>query len=264
MKLKSTRIFNFVTHHKTEIDFSKPGSYCIYSSDNGAGKSLILDTLPWVLWGKTIRGGSADTIIGPFAPYTLVEQIWWDGKQFLKIIRYRKHPKYKNSVLIFFGDGKDWKEDSSKETRKDTDKYISSLFKMDYDLFISSVLITKPRSELNFCESKDTKRKEVLTNLLNLNWIASSLERAKEHKHKLEKELQKEKAGKGLKVWEKENYENLLVDLKQNSKDFKNDIQKQLRSLEYLDGEKITPITFKMIKGSRKELKNKKKFLDSI
>lgn len=262
MKLKSLRLFNFITHKDSFIDFSKKGSYCIYSSDNGVGKSLLLDAIPWGLWGKTIRGSQADGIIGTFTPYTWVEQQWLDGDRLIKIIRYRKHSKFKNSVLIFFSkdEGKNWEEDSSKETRKDTDKFISNLFKMDYDLFISSVLITKPRSELNFCESKDTKRKEVLTNLLNLNWIASSLDRAKEHKNKLEKELQHEKAGKGLKIWEKENYEKMLKDLRNNSKDFKNDIEWQLMNLNKYN-KSMKKVTLEMIKEGEEYLDNKKKSL---
>jgi DNA repair exonuclease SbcCD ATPase subunit len=264
MQIKTLKLFNFVTHKDTKVDFSNKGSYCIYSSDNGAGKSLILDAIPWGLWGKTIRGGSADSILGVFSSYTMVEQVWWDGERYIKITRYRKHSKYKNSVLIHFSlDGKNWEEDSSKETRKDTDKYISNLFKMDFDLFVSAVLITKPRSELNFCESKDTKRKEVLTNLLNLNWIASSLDRAKIHKKFLESEIDKQRNLKDIQKLNISHFKENIESLIENSNEFKHDKEWQIKSLNEFHKE-IKPVTLKMIKEAKENIVSKSKFIGFV
>lgn len=200
MIIKNLEINNFVTHKKSVIDFSKNGSYYIYAENrdnksmnaNGSGKSLILDSISWGLFGKTIRGFKADNVIGKFGKSCLISQIWYDGNKYIKISRYRKHSKYRNRVLIYFSDdGINWKEDSSKETTQDSDKYISRLFKMDYNLFISGVVLTKPKGELNFCESQDSKRKDVLTKLLNLDWIDKALIFSKEKRLLLKEKLSK-------------------------------------------------------------------------
>lgn len=179
---------NFVTHKKTKIDFSKMNSVYIYGENrdnksmtkNGCGKSLILDAICWCLTGKTIRGGAADSIIGQFMKYAYGIQVWKNENRYLKIQRYRKHPKHRNRAFIYSSeDGASWTEDLSKETVGDTDLYLQKLFGVDHSLFVAGVPLTKPHQSLDFCEAKDTKRKEVLTNLLNLSWIDEAKEKAK-------------------------------------------------------------------------------------
>lgn len=205
MNLLSTELFNFVTHKHSRVDWSKEGSYYIYAENldnksmngNGSGKSLLLDGISWVQSGCMIRGGAAEGVIGNFAKHTHAVNIWKDDDRYIKIERFRKHPTHKNKAFIHFSDAPDkWpsdldKDNAAKETVGETDDYISKLFKSDYDLFISGNVITKPRQELNFCEAKDTKRKEVLTNLLNLNWIDEAREIAKKEKNIIDTKMTK-------------------------------------------------------------------------
>lgn len=182
-------MYNFVTHKKTIIDFSKIESVHIWGENrdnksmihNGIGKSLIMDAVCWCLTGKMIRlGGQADSVIGQFMKYCCVKQVWKNEDRYIKIVRYRKHLKHRNRVFVYFSDdGKTWSKDRSKETVGDTDTYIQKLFRIDHNLFVAGVALTKPHQSLDFCESKDTRRKDVLTNLLNLDWIDKAKDKAK-------------------------------------------------------------------------------------
>lgn len=218
--LLSIKMHNYVTHKDSFIDLSKKGSYFIYSNNldnksmdgNGSGKSLILDSFFFALWGKPIRNSSPDNIVGLFDKYCSVEVVLeLDDGNYYKITRYRKHPKYKNRPFIFSSkDLKVWTENLGKETASDTDSFISRLLSINYDSAISSIVITKPRHDLNFCESKDTKRKEILSNLLNLQWINEAYLRSKEDNRK---------------------FKNILVELNIKIRDIENKINNAVKSL---------------------------------
>jgi len=193
--LRSIELINFVTHKKSFIDFSKGGSYYIFSKFNGSGKSLIFDAISWGLFGKTIRGGHADKIIGKFENRTLVTQIWYSDSddKYYRICRYRNDPDFKNRVILDESiDNKKWTT-LEKETKTDTDIYIQRLFKIDYDLFISSVVLRKPKHFPSFCEAKDSQRKDVLTGILNLSWIDEALKKAKNDFKVLKEEMYESK-----------------------------------------------------------------------
>lgn len=271
MNLISMTMENYVHHKNSYIDFSRSGSYYIYAENkdspsmnrNGSGKSLILDAISWCLFGKQIRGGSLDKIIGQSNKYTKVIQIWHDdaSKKYYKIERYRKHPKFKNRVLVFESlNGEFWGEDLGKETKTDTESFIENLFKMNYELFIAGVVLTKPRPELNFAQSKDSVRKQVLTNLLNLSWIDEAREKIKKDLNQIDNEINvsnivlKEK---------KNNIDDIRENIKERKIDSKNN---ELEILKKIKGfkNKLNDLALKSEKNRMNNVKNlRNKYLEN-
>lgn len=183
---------NFVTHRDSAISFEEAGSFFISGvnrdnksmSANAVGKSLVIDSFFVCFFGRGVRPSPPDGFIGDFTKWCSVS---WDftvsGSDLLyRITRYRRHPKLRNRPVIQTSadGGATWSDDSGKETATDTDKYICRLIGMTYDTAVSVMLLTKLDPELNFCMAKDSRRKEVLTNLLDLGWIDLALKRARE------------------------------------------------------------------------------------
>lgn len=61
MRLLDCKVENFGSYKSLEFDFSGLGLALVYGR-TGAGKSTVLDIVPWVLFGTTAKGGSVEDI----------------------------------------------------------------------------------------------------------------------------------------------------------------------------------------------------------
>jgi len=62
MRIISCTAENFASYKKLEFSFDSEGLALIQGA-TGSGKSTLCDLVPWVLFGKTAKGGAADEVI---------------------------------------------------------------------------------------------------------------------------------------------------------------------------------------------------------
>lgn len=132
-----------------------------YEKSNGVGKSAIIETIVYGLFGQTLRG------INDISKYHkgrfYIELHFEDG---LKIIRHDK------GIEIVDKEGK-------KQLLKKTEgqQIINSIIKLDLDMLTYTNIFTP---ENNFFKLSDVEKKDILMRLINIEWIDDSYEKVKD------------------------------------------------------------------------------------
>ncbi len=173
---------NFVTHKKSTIALN---TGCItsiqgvnkdftYKKANGVGKSLIGDGLTWVLYGKTIRGFTANNVIGKFSKGTAVTLVLTEDKTLYEITRSRKNSR---TVLDIVRNSKN----ISKHNLKDNEELIEHLIGCDFDIFRNSCLIGQNDTR-KFIDSKPFEQENILNKLLKTDEVERYGDKAKKLK----------------------------------------------------------------------------------
>ena len=186
MILKTVTAKNFMQYKEFSLDVSNRGLCLIqgeiedstFSTSNTSGKTTLVVHAPlWCFFGKNLKELKGNDIINDSVNKncyvkTLVE----DGGISYSIIRYRKHKSYKNDLRLFLGDinPEELPMDSTDELTKSsiaiTQAYIEELFKLDWNIVINTSIFGQG-SVKRFSEFKDTERKNLLDNILNLNIV---------------------------------------------------------------------------------------------
>lgn len=61
MKIKQVVLDNFASYGRLHFEFQEEGLVLIHGP-TGAGKSTLMDAVPWVLFGRTAKGGAVDEV----------------------------------------------------------------------------------------------------------------------------------------------------------------------------------------------------------
>lgn len=155
MKLIKAQIENFSSYESLEFNFSDQG-LALVSGPTGSGKSTLCDIAPWILFGKTAKGGAVDDILSwpgdKVAKGSILVEILG---QSIKITRSRG-PKPKDNDLYIDDQirGKDI---------TDTQKLINQRLNLDCELYLSgsyvhefsstaAFFITTPKARRTICE----------------------------------------------------------------------------------------------------------------
>lgn len=145
------------------------------ADSNGSGKSaLIIESIVWCLWGKTVRGESGDSVINRktkkdcYVYLTLM-----DGAKPYTIKRFRNHSQYKNGLQLWSG-----ATDLSEGTATLTQDKIDELLSIDFDSFIRGPMMPQG-SFKRFSQMTDSEQKSILENSCQLHLFPAALERTK-------------------------------------------------------------------------------------
>ncbi|MFL2768283.1 MAG: AAA family ATPase [Dehalococcoidia bacterium] len=168
------KLNNFMSYRgETDIlDFDDWSVACI-TGDNGNGKSAILEAITWVLWGKTRVQRSKDLISkgeeGMFAEFEFnIDYLTIDS---LANTKYRilRSIKSKGSQRLNFEkfNGSDFTSISG-NTVSETQSIIEKIVNMNYETFVNTSYLMQGNAD-RFSTSQPTKRKEILSEILNLN-----------------------------------------------------------------------------------------------
>lgn len=178
MKFGKLEIHNFMSYKEAEIDLSVPGLFMVEGEvigsksfdSNGAGKSNLFEALTWVLFGKTIKEVSADDVVNNSVKRDCLVSIdVIANDNIYRIIRTRRHKSFGNSLKMF--------DESSEFTGHSgdvTQDFIDNLLGIDYRSFINSVIFGQGNIT-RFAMASDRVRKEILEQLLNLDYLPQSL-----------------------------------------------------------------------------------------
>jgi DNA repair exonuclease SbcCD ATPase subunit len=184
------RAENFLSFKHLEFDFSNRGLVLIEGQNkdeslyksNGAGKTNLVDCLCWGLYGESQKVKSPDKVVNIASGHDCEVEVAWDK---YKVIRYRKHHKFKNDVQIFENG-----EDRTPKSNADTQAYIEKILGLSYNSFVKSIYFQQ--NVLNsFATAKDSEQKAIIEDILNLHLISEAQEIAKQKFKNLQLRLDK-------------------------------------------------------------------------
>ena len=149
---------------------------------NGAGKTTIVESIIWCIFGRTIfKSRPGDNIVNWNTKsncYVTIETT--DG---YTITRRRKMSG--NDLIIHTPDG----EDISSGKNIDAQERLQKTFGLDYNIFTSSVFFGQ--FGVSFLELSDSKRRATLEKILHINHLGVYAKVAEEKKGSAEKEFDK-------------------------------------------------------------------------
>lgn len=154
-------------------------------SSNGAGKSSIIESLVYVLFGRTIRGTKGDDIVNRVAKSNckVVLDISDDDGSKYRITRYRKHKEHKNNTYLFCNG-----TDISPKSEADFTKTVISLLQTDFLTFTSSILYSA--ESFKFTQATDSELKQAFDVMLDLKVYSDCLEQTKEEMREINSKRQ--------------------------------------------------------------------------
>ena len=164
-------ISNFLCYRENvpPLNFRGVHVACICGS-NGHGKSALLDSITWALWGKA-RGKVQDEMISYGADECRVELDFSSRDQNYRVIRShgrggrrRRGGASDLQLMVLEGEAaRPITGDMIRETQARIDQTIG----MDYDTFINSAFLVQGRAD-EFTNRTPTERKAVLSKILGL------------------------------------------------------------------------------------------------
>ena len=168
------KLNNFMSYKgKTDVlDFDDWSVACI-TGDNGNGKSALLEAITWSLWGKTRVQSSRDLISkGENEMFAELEfDIDFISSESLSNTKYRilRSIKSKGSQKLNFEqfNGTEFTSISG-NTVSETQRTIEKIVNMNYETFVNTSYLMQGNAD-RFSTSQPTKRKEILSEILNLN-----------------------------------------------------------------------------------------------
>ena len=145
---------------------------------NGAGKSTLVEALVWVSYDRTVKNVQKDIIINRDTKKDCYVEIWGyldDGKTY-----YAKRSRKPNSFYYMIGDEK-FEMSSMNDTQ---DNFEKSVLKMNFDLFMASVVFGYKHAKLT--DMKDGDRKDLLDTIMDLFQYDNALNNTKAYLKKIE------------------------------------------------------------------------------
>lgn len=185
---------NFLSYREATLNFRGLHTACV-CGPNGAGKSSLLEAITWVLWGKS-RAASEDDVINAGAKDVRVDFLFENNTAIHRVIRVRNRGK--GCSLEFQVQTPKGFVSLTEKGVKPTQQLILHHLKLDYDTFINSAYLRQGRAD-EFMLRRPNERKQILADLLKLN-----------------------------------QYEQLALQAKDLSKQFKGQAQQQSQSLEMI------------------------------
>lgn len=192
MKFSHIEIQNFMAIRYAEIELDNQGLVLIKGNNednpsfqsNGAGKSSIIESIVYALFGRTIRGVKADDVVNKTSKcnckicLTLID----DDESEYKIIRYRKHKTNKNSVFLYHNGN-----DITPKSELDLNKEIVKLLQTDYLTFTSSILYSS--ESFKFTQASDAEMKQAFEVMLDLGIYSRCQDEVKSEISELNSEI---------------------------------------------------------------------------
>lgn len=158
MKVLNAKVSNFGSYKELSYDFTSDSGLIIIGGPTGSGKSTFCDIIPWVLFGKTAKGGTVDEVLSwpgnSMCQGTVVVDL---GFTSLYVNRTRKP-----NDLHYYLDGA-WEHPRRGKDLNDTQKLINKIIGLDFELYLAAgyyhefsqtaqFFITTPKNRRTICE----------------------------------------------------------------------------------------------------------------
>lgn len=175
-----------MSYADTQLDLSSVPISCLAGA-NGAGKSALLDAITWAIWEEA--RSSSDELV------RLGEREMWADVRFehegetYRIRRSHLRQASKNGsrgqskgtldFQVGNNGGESWKSLTG-SSKRETQKLICELLRMEYDTFVNSAYLKQGRAD-EFTTRTAKDRKQVLADILGLSYFDRLQEHCKEH-----------------------------------------------------------------------------------
>lgn len=184
----SLKLQNFLSYGSDAeaLDFTQFDVACL-SGANGQGKSALLDSITWVLWGQARKSANVrkpDAELLRIGTQDMRVELVFD----VESERYRVERSFSQSAsgktsksgleISIYGDA-DWRTLTSSH-QTETQARLESIVGVDYDTFVNASFLVQGRAD-EFTRRKPEERKEVLARILNLQKYEALAEKAGEH-----------------------------------------------------------------------------------
>lgn len=148
--------------------------------DNGHGKTALLDSITWVLWGQA-RTKTQEELVHQGQRDMSVELEFFSRDQLYRVSRrFQRSARSRQGHTILelqVESGDDFRAITG-NTIRDTEQRIKELVNLDYDTFVNTAFLLQGRADM-FTSSTPAKRKECLAEVLDLSYYEQLEEQAK-------------------------------------------------------------------------------------
>ncbi len=177
---------NFTSYgdNPPELDFTKFKLAAI-SGLNGAGKSSLLDSITWCIWGASRAGDSSDDLVRLGQTEMMVEFSFELDGHIYKVKRRRSKKGGGSTALEFWSNSHNLTEGTIKATQQ---KIIDALH-LTYETFSNSSYIRQGHAD-EFTTKGPTDRKRILADILGLDHYDRLEEKAKDKSKEAQTKLQ--------------------------------------------------------------------------
>lgn len=155
------------------------------SGENGAGKSSLLDSITWCIWGTSRLGDSTDPLIRLGQTEMIVDFSFELDSHIFTIKRRRLLKGGGTTTLEFLSNNHNFTEGTIKATQQ---KIIDTLH-LTYETFINSAFLRQGHAD-EFTTRGPSDRKRILADILGLSHYDELEEKAKEKTKELQSKLQ--------------------------------------------------------------------------
>ncbi len=219
-----------------ELDLQGIHVACL-CGDNGHGKSALLDSITWALWGKS-RARRQDDLVHQGLGDMAVELEFSARSQRYRVSRrYARRGAQGHTILeLAVWSGAGFTPDTL-DSIHETEEHIRSILNMDYDTFVNTAFLLQGKADM-FTASTPAKRKEVLAEVLDLAYYETLEERAKQRSRELQAQIERADTGVDIRaadVARRGDHEQDLADVSARVEDLKTrseDAQARHRQLE--------------------------------
>lgn len=201
LKFKKVTMRNFMSYEQAEVTLDNRGLILIEGinetnetfKNNGAGKTTIAEAITYAIYGTTLRGGRADSVVNRKVGKNtaVILEMEQDDVPF-RIERYRKDSQFKNLVKLYKGE-----EDLTTQSNKETEKVINQLVGIDFPTFVNSIMYGQGDLPM-FTTATDKGKKEILENVTGIAIYQKAQAIAKEKLKAVKQELDSVDAKKEL------------------------------------------------------------------
>lgn len=186
MNIISCELENFSSYEKLEFDFTNQGLTLI-QGPTGAGKSTLMDAMPWCLFGFTAKGGSVSEVLSwPGDKVTYAAVSIEIGPTTFHVHR-KRGPKAKDNDLW-------WTIDSHLVAFRgkdliDTQKLLNGALGLNYEIYLAGAYYHEFSQTAQFFSTTAKNRREITEQLVDLSLATDLQNKSSEAKKTSQKTL---------------------------------------------------------------------------
>tara|TARA_R110001583_G_scaffold73623_6_gene204803 strand:+ start:17909 stop:19495 length:1587 start_codon:yes stop_codon:yes gene_type:complete len=189
MKINKVEINNFYSIKKSTVSFDKfkglvlvKGKNKDTGGSNGAGKSVLIESVVWGLFGKTIRKSTEEALVNLYTKKKCSVRITVNDNV---VIERGKKPTY----LRFFVGGEEKTQDNALNTQALIEQYL----KTNYKVFLASTVFGQ-QNHIEFISATPEDKRTIIKNFLNMESVFELRESVKYLKSQYSQTIKKQTA----------------------------------------------------------------------
>lgn len=174
MRILDCKVCNFGSYKHLTFQFAGKGLTLI-QGDTGSGKSTLCDIIPWILFGKTAKGGTADEVLTWGEEDITTGHINVDVGTYTLSITRKRSSKSKHSDLFFESSNKPGEIQRGKDATDTQRLIIEQLKDLTYDLYVSGAYFHEFSPSVQFFTANAKTRREICEQIMDLD-LAKTLQ----------------------------------------------------------------------------------------